>query len=72
MEVSEDEMEVIEIFRMMGTQWRWSDGQATGLDYSAYQVILDSFGVKDRKAMLRDLQLMEVSAIEAMQKARKS
>ena len=60
------------MFERMETQWRSGPGGAIGLDYS---VLLGSdglfslYGVRHRRAMLEDLRIMEVAALNKMREA---
>lgn len=50
------------------TQWRASAGGVIGLDYSVLEWLLRLYEVKDQRALLEDLQVMEGAALSAMHK----
>lgn len=50
------------------TQWRTSAGGVIGLDYSALAWLFKMYAVKDPRALLEDLQVMEGAALAVMLK----
>lgn len=69
-EVWSDNLETVNVFIAMGTQWRAGMGGATGLDYSALPAVMDFVGVakKARSAVFDGLRTMEEAALECMHK----
>ncbi|MFC0179005.1 DUF1799 domain-containing protein [Thorsellia kenyensis] len=68
----ENELSVT-IFQRLGTQWRYSFGGATGLDYNALPAIFDLLGIKKKKRpqIFSDLQIMESAALAEIHKSNK-
>ncbi len=58
----------VRVFTAMGTQWRVGPGGATGMDYNALSEIWRRLKVpnSERDAVFEDLQVMEMSALVAM------
>ena len=52
----------------MGTQWRVSDGSATGLDYTALYPLMDRMKLtdEDHDDLFADVQALERAALEEM------
>lgn len=67
-EVWEDNWPALEMFLRLQTQWRSTMSGVIGLDYSAAQWLLKLYEVEDQRAMLEDLQTMEVAAMQAINK----
>ena len=60
------------MFERMETQWRVGTGGAIGLDYSVLlgpDGLFSLYGVRHRRAMLEDLRIMEVAALNKMREA---
>lgn len=60
------------MFERMETQWRAGPGGAIGLDYSVLLGdggLFSLYGVRHRRAMLDDLRIMEVAALNKMREA---
>ena len=60
--------------RFLGVQTQWrigGMGGASGLDYTAVEAFLRATGVKDRKEAFYDIQLMELAALEIMNRSRR-
>ena len=60
------------MFERMETQWRSGPGGAIGLDYSVLlgpDGLFSLYGVRHRRAMLEDLRIMEVAALNKMREA---
>lgn len=47
-------------------------GGASGLDYAAVEAFLRATGAKDRKAAFHDIQIMELAALEIMNRSRRN
>lgn len=67
-EVWEENWPALEIFSMLGTQWRVGMGGPTGLDYAILPIIFDGRGIKPKRRLelLSDLQIMEREALRLM------
>lgn len=65
-EVFEDNWTTVEIFQRLSTQWVWSSGGgAIGLHYPSMDFLFKLFGVKERRRVFQNLQIMEIAAINA-------
>jgi hypothetical protein len=53
------------------TQWVRSDGAAIGLNYNSVDFVLKILRVKDRADVFDKLQVMELAAIELLNKGSK-
>ena len=62
-EVWEENWQAIEMFVRCQTQWRTAMSGVLGLDYGAVAWILRLYEVKDQRAVLEDLQIMEAAAM---------
>lgn len=62
----------VEVFLAMRTQWRYSFGGASGLDYSALPEIWRRAHVPpgERDQVFADLQTLEMAALSAMHESR--
>lgn len=67
-EVWEDNWPALEMFLRLQTQWRSTMSGVIGLDYSAVKWLFRLYEVEDQRAMLEDLQTMEVAAMQAINK----
>jgi len=56
------------MFLRLQTQWRSTMNGVIGLDYSAAQWLFRLYEVQDQRALLEDLQTMEVAAMQAINK----
>lgn len=67
-EVWPDNVEALNVFIAMATQWRTSYGGAIGLDYNALPVVFDLVRVaQDARAdVFDDLRILEDAALEQM------
>lgn len=67
-EVYPDNLQSVNIFQDMLTQWRVGMGGATGLDYAALPAVLRFRGIfrKDQSQVFDDIQIMERAALRAM------
>lgn len=63
-DVWHENVESIEIFEAMSTQWTIGPGGGfTGLRYESLAVVWDIFGVTDRRQSLADVKIMELAAM---------
>lgn len=67
-EVHPDNWATVEMFLRLQTQWRSTMNGVIGLDYSAAQWLFRLYEVQDERALLEDLQTMEVAAMQAINK----
>ena len=58
-EVWEENWPVVEMFLRCQTQWRTTMSGVLGLDYGAVAWLFMMYEVKDQRALLEDLQVME-------------
>jgi hypothetical protein len=66
--VHPDNWSTVEMFLRLQTQWRSTMNGVIGLDYSAAQWLFRLYEVQDQRALLEDLQTMEVAAMQAINK----
>ena len=59
------------MFLRVQTQWRISTGAIVGLDYSAVRWVFELYEVKEPRKMLDDLQTIEATVIETLNKREK-
>jgi len=62
-EVWEENWSALEMFLRCQTQWRTTMSGVLGLDYSAVAWLFMMYEVKDQRALLEDLQVMEAAAM---------
>jgi hypothetical protein len=62
-EVWPENWDAVLMFTRLQTQWRASAGGVIGLDYGAVGWLLRLYEVKDQRALLEDLQIMEGAAL---------
>jgi hypothetical protein len=62
-EVWEENWPVVEMFLRCQTQWRTTMNGVLGLDYGAVAWLFMMYEVKDQRALLEDLQVMEGAAM---------
>ena len=67
-EVHPDNWATVEMFLRLQTQWRSTMSGVIGLDYSAAQWLFRLYEVQDQRALLEDLQTMEVAAMQLINK----
>ena len=67
-EVHPDNWATVEMFLRLQTQWRSTMSGVIGLDYSAAQWLFRLYEVQDQRALLEDLQTMEVAAMQVINK----
>jgi hypothetical protein len=72
-EIWPDNLETVNVFIAMMTQWRTGYAGATGLDYAALPSVMQFCGVarKARADVFDGLRVMESAALAAMYEARK-
>jgi hypothetical protein len=70
-EVWKENWDVVGLFVRIGTQWRTSVGGVTGLDYSAVIAVINMYAYPEPQSLLEDLQVMEIAAMEEMNKEKK-
>jgi hypothetical protein len=70
-EVWPDNVQAVNTFIAMGTQWRVGMAGATGLDYAALPVVMRLSGVlaAERADVFDAVRTMEDAALETMRKA---
>jgi hypothetical protein len=56
------------MFLRAQTQWRTTMSGVIGLDYAAVQWLFRLYEVQDQRALLEDLQTMEVAAMQVINK----
>ncbi|WBM59679.1 DUF1799 domain-containing protein [Providencia sp. PROV188] len=67
-EVVPDVWESYLVFSAMSTQWRIGMNGATGLDYSVIPNVLDLLNIKSKATIFDDLRVMELKALELINK----
>ena len=65
-EVWPEHKESLLMFLRCQTQWRMGPSGATGLDYRVVLELLQLYNVKDRKAAMDEIQIMEARALELL------
>ena len=70
-EVWPDNWEIVEMFLRVQTLWNMSFGGITGLNYASVLAIMDMYKYDDPVAVFEGLQIMEVAAMEAINKEAK-
>lgn len=67
-EVWAENKRTVDLFSLMGTQWRIGMGGPTGLDYGAVLGVMREMGVTGDAAltMLDDIRVMESQALRTM------
>ena len=65
-EVLEENWPTLELFLRCQTQWRTTMNGVLGLDYVAVAWLFRLYAVKDKRAMLDDLQIMEAAAMATL------
>ena len=70
-EVWPDNLDAVNVFIGMATQWRPSFGGVIGLDYGALPAVLDMLEIarKKRAAVFDDLRVMEDAALETIRES---
>nr|WP_265498852.1 DUF1799 domain-containing protein [Providencia rustigianii] len=67
-EIVPDVWESYLAFSAMSTQWRVGMNGATGLDYSVISNVLELLNIKNKVTVFDDLRVMELKALELMNK----
>lgn len=68
-EVEPSNMEAVEVFVAMNTQWRYSSmGSVVGLDYNSLSAAVNMMGVQDVKDVFWRVRVLEHSALRVIQK----
>ncbi len=70
-EVYEENWESVLLFSRVMTQWRTTMGGVIGLDYAVIEWVFRMYKVKDPKAIFEDFQIMEMKALEILNKDNK-
>ena len=65
-EVLEENWPALELFLRCQTQWRTTMNGVLGLDYVAIAWLFRLYAVKDKRAMLEDLQIMDAAAMATL------
>lgn len=67
-----ENMRVVSIFAMLGTQWRISMNGPSGLDYAAVKAVMEMNGIKRKKQaeMLQLIGVMEKEALSVMHESK--
>lgn len=67
-EIWPDNLQSVNVFISMSTQWRVGNSGATGLDYNSLPVVMDFVGVAkvDCSQVFEDIRVMEDSALSMM------
>ncbi|PRC93089.1 DUF1799 domain-containing protein [Solimicrobium silvestre] len=65
-EVWPDNVQTVNCFIALSTQWKVGMNGVTGLDYAAVLLVMDLFEVDDKKEVFSGLQMMEVEALKFM------
>ncbi|MBX9849594.1 MAG: DUF1799 domain-containing protein [Rhodocyclaceae bacterium] len=63
-----DNLEAVNVFIAMGTQWRTGMSGPTGLDYNALPVVFGmcSVAATDQAGIFESLRIMEMAALSVM------
>ena len=59
------------MFLRVQTQWRVGSAGIVGLDYNAVRWVFELYGVKEPREMLDDLQTIEATVVETLNKREK-
>lgn len=62
----EDSVPVVEMFLRLQTQWNVIESGYVGLKYESVRFLFIIEGVKDKRQMLIDLQIMEMAALKVL------
>lgn len=64
-EVFDDNWKAVELFQRLATQWVWSSGGgAIGFNYQSVEFLLRLYGIKQRRQIFEELQIMELAVIK--------
>lgn len=67
-EVLPEAWPAVDMFLRVQTQWRVSSGSLIGLDYAAVRWMFELQQIEDQAELLSDLQIIEATVMEAMNK----
>ena len=65
-EVWDENWEIVMMFLRVQTQWNVVMGGFTGLRYEVLPWLCDLYSVKDPRAMLEGIQVMEAAALQVL------
>lgn len=65
-EVWEENWDIVMMFLRMTTQWNTSYGGVTGLNYSSLEWLCKLYAAKDPVAIFEGVQVMELTALSAL------
>lgn len=67
-EIGPDEVDAVNLFYAMTTQWRWlaMSGRRSGMDYDAMPAVAAMLGLEMTPSLFLDVQLMEIEALRIM------
>lgn len=68
-EIYEENIESVEIFLRLSTQWNSSEGYFKGLNYQSINTIFEILETKNRKLVFDNIQIMELAAIAVLNKS---
>lgn len=66
-----DNIESVNVFIAVSTQWRTGASGATGLDYTALEATMRMMNIKEHAEVLEDIRTLEDSALDTMRKNQK-
>lgn len=67
-EVDEENWEIVDTFLHLSSQWNWTEGFRTGLNYQSLDFFFRVNKTKKRKEILDGIQIMEFTALECFNK----
>lgn len=70
LEVEPENWDVVMLFLRVQTQWRYSFGGPTGLDYTGVEAAMRLAGIQQSADLFDGLQVMEVAALREMNATR--
>jgi hypothetical protein len=65
-EVDEENWSIVNTFLHMSSQWNFTEGFRTGLNYQSLDFYFRVHKIKNRKDVFDGLQIMEFSALECL------
>ena len=65
-------MPAVDVFLIIQTQWRVSDGAFVGLDYASVIQTMRLMGVKKMRQVFEDIQVMELAVLKALDNQERS
>lgn len=66
-----DNLDSVNVFIAMSTQWRIGHNGATGLDYNVLPAVMGYCEIEDHKAVFHDIRLMEDAALSLLKENKK-